>query len=198
MKKFFEEFKKFIQRGNVIDLAVGVIIGGAFSKITSSMVNDIIMPLITAVFAMFGLEGGLAGMSIVLNGVEKMVTDNTTGERVINPNAILWNYGNFIQAVLDFLLIALVLFVIIKAINMANDGIKKATRKSPFTKQELRALRKEGKSLKEIRALEEAKRAEIAEAERLAAEEAAANAPKTEQELLGEIVELLKENKSEQ
>lgn len=66
MKKFFAEFKKFIQRGNVIDLAVGVIIGGAFSKITSSMVNDIIMPLITAIFGLFGVKGGVAGMSIVL------------------------------------------------------------------------------------------------------------------------------------
>ena len=123
MKKFFEEFKKFIQRGNVIDLAVGVIIGGAFSKITSSLVNDIIMPLITAIFGLFGVKGGVAGMSLVLNGVDKYVMDQSTNKLVLNPEAILWNYGNFIQTVLDFLLIALVLFCIIKAINAAKDGL---------------------------------------------------------------------------
>ena len=65
MKKFFAEFKKFIQRGNVVDLAVGVIIGGAFSKITSSLVNDIIMPLITAVLNLLGLQGGTKGMFLL-------------------------------------------------------------------------------------------------------------------------------------
>lgn len=191
MKKFFEEFKKFIQRGNVIDLAVGVIIGGAFSKITSSLVNDIIMPLITAIFGLFGVKGGVAGMSLVLNGVDKYVMDQGTNTMVLNPEAILWNYGNFIQAVLDFLLIALVLFCIIKAINAANDGLKKARKTSPFTKEELRAFRKQGKTRQEIKALEEAKLAELAEEAKRAEEEAAANAPKTEQQLLTEIVELL-------
>lgn len=191
MKKFFEEFKKFIQRGNVIDLAVGVIIGGAFSKITSSLVNDIIMPLITAIFGLFGVKGGVAGMSLVLNGVDKYVIDQSTNTMVLNPEAILWNYGNFIQTVLDFLLIALVLFCIIKAINAANDGLKKAHKTSPFTKEELRAFRKQGKTRQEIKALEEAKLAELAEEAKRAEEEAAANAPKTEQQLLTEIVELL-------
>ena len=191
MKKFFEEFKKFIQRGNVIDLAVGVIIGGAFSKITSSLVNDIIMPLITAIFGLFGVKGGVASMSLVLNGVDKYVMDQSTNTMVLNPEAILWNYGNFIQAVLDFLLIALVLFCIIKAINAANDGLKKARKTSPFTKEELRAFRKQGKTRQEIKALEEAKLAALAEEAKRAEEEAAANAPKTEQQLLTEIVELL-------
>lgn len=195
MKKFFEEFKKFIQRGNVIDLAVGVIIGSAFSKITSSMVNDIIMPLITAIFGLFGVKGGVAGMSLVLNGVEKYVKDETTGAWVLNPEAILWNYGNFIQAILDFLLIALVLFVIIKAINLANDELKKVTKKSPFTREELKAFRKQGLSRKEIKAKEAARIAELEEEAKRAAEEAAANAPKTEQELLAEIVELLQAQK---
>ena len=195
MKKFFEEFKKFIQRGNVIDLAVGVIIGGAFSKITSSMVNDIIMPLITAIFGLFGVKGGVAGMSIVLNNVEKYVKDESTGAMVLNPEAILWNYGNFIQAILDFLLIALVLFVIIKAINLANDELKKVTKKSPFTREELKAFRKQGLTRKEIKAKEAARIAELEEEAKRAAEEAAAKAPKTEQELLAEIVELLQAQK---
>ena len=92
---------------------------------------------------------------------------------------------------LDFLLIALVLFCIIKAINAAKDGLKKASKTSPFTKEELRAFRKQGKTSQEIKALEEAKLAELAEEAKRAEEEAAANAPKTEQQLLTEIVELL-------
>ncbi len=197
MKKFFEEFKKFINRGNVIDLAVGVIIGGAFSKITSSLVNDIIMPLISAIFALFGVKGGVSGMSLVLNGVDKYVLDSSTNTQVLNPEAVLWNYGNFIQTVLDFLLIALVLFCIIKAINFANDEIKKAKKTSPFTKEELKALRKQGKSRKEIKALEAEKIAQLAEEARLAEEEAKANAPKTQEELLQEIVDMLAAKKAE-
>lgn len=192
MKKFFEEFKKFVQRGNVIDLAVGVIIGGAFSKITSSLVNDIIMPLITAIFGLFGVKGGVAGMSLVLNGVPKYVLDSSTGSQVLNPEAILWNYGNFIQSVLDFLLIAFVLFCIIKALNFANDEFKKATKKSPFTKAELKAFRKEGKTLSEIKKLEDEKRAELLAEAKRKEEEAKANAPKTEAQLLQEILDALK------
>lgn len=196
MKKFFSEFKTFVKRGSVIDLAVGVIIGGAFSKITSSLVNDIIMPLITAIFGLFGVKGGVAGMSIVLNGVPKYVVDSSTGAQVLNPEAILWNYGNFIQTVLDFLLIAFVLFCIIKALNFANDELKKATEKSPFTKAELKAFRKEGKSLVEIRKLEDAKRAELIEEAKRKEEEEKANAPKTEAQLLQEILDTLKEKES--
>ena len=112
-KRFREEFRKFIARGNVMDLAVGVIIGGAFGKIVTSLVNDIMMPLVA--LAMGGHT--LAGLSVVLNGVPKYVTDSTTGAQVINPEAVLWNYGNFIQTILDFLIIALVVFCFIKAMN---------------------------------------------------------------------------------
>lgn len=192
MKKFFAEFKKFIQRGNVIDLAVGVIIGGAFSKITSSLVADIIMPIITAAFALIGLEGGMEGLCLVLNNVDKYVIDSTTGAKVLNPEAIVWNYGNFIQTVLDFLLIAIVLFFIIKAINYASDEFRKSTAKSPFTKEERKAMRKQGMSWHQIRELEEQRRQEIAEEEaRIAEEEAKANAPKTAEDLLQEIIDIM-------
>lgn len=190
MKKFFGEFKKFIQRGNVIDLAVGVIIGGAFSAITASLVNDIIMPLITALFAACGLNIGLQGLSVVLNGVDMYAADGVT----LNPDAIIWNYGNFIQAILNFLLVAFVLFCIIKAINAANDGVKKGAHKyDPLTKEELIAYRKEGKKSKEILELAQAKQAALDEEKRIADEEAAKNAPKTEAQLLAEIADLLRE-----
>ena len=155
------------------------------------------MPLITAIFALFGVEGGMEGMSLVLNGVDKTVLDTATGKMIINPEAILWNYGNFIQAILDFLLIAIVLFCIIKAINFANDGLKRGAHKyDPLTKEEVLAYRQEGKKRKEIVALAKEKADRLTEEKRLADEEAAKNAPKTEAQLLEEIAELLKAQQS--
>ncbi len=126
LKKFIQDFKAFIQRGNVLNLAVGVIIGAAFTAIVNSFTKDIFMPLITAVFALCGLEGGLKGMCVVLNGQPKLIEDATTGAMVANPDAILWNYGTFIQAIIDFLLTALVVFIMIKVFTAATDAAKKA------------------------------------------------------------------------
>jgi len=108
MKKFFEEFKTFAMRGNVIDLAVGVVIGGAFGKITTSIVNDIIMPCISM------LTGGVnfADWKLVLKEAV------TNAEGVIDSTteiAIL--YGNTIAIILDFIIIAFAVFCMVKAIN---------------------------------------------------------------------------------
>ena len=94
MKKFLQEFKDFAMRGNVMDLAVGVIIGGAFSAITTSLIDDIIMPLI----GIFVSEASFADLSV------------TVGNAVIT-------YGNFIQAVLNFVIMAFIVFCMVKAIN---------------------------------------------------------------------------------
>lgn len=104
MKKFFKEFKDFITRGNILDMAVGVIIGGAFGKIVSSLTNDIIMPLI----------GAVVGNDVTdWKWVFKQATyDEVTG--VIETAEGALRYGNFIQAIIDYLIIALVLFIIIK------------------------------------------------------------------------------------
>ena len=128
-------------------------------------------------------------MCLVLNDVPKYVTDSTTGALVINPEAITWNYGNFIQTVLDFLLIALVLCLIIKAINFANDEYKRATMKSPFTKEEIKEMRAQGLTRRQIRELEDKRREEIAEEEARKAEE---DAPKTQEELLQEIIDIMR------
>lgn len=93
-KKFIKEFKEFIARGNVVDLAVGVVIGGAFSKIVSSLVNDIIMPLV----------------GIIIGGI------NFTSLSIKFKDATI-NYGNFIQTVIDFLIVAWCIFVVIKILN---------------------------------------------------------------------------------
>ena len=106
---FFAEFRKFVARGNVVDLAVGVIIGGAFSKITTSLVNDIVMP----------------AFSVVLGGINfsdwkwvlKAATDTS--------EAITINYGAFLSAVLDFFILAFVIFCMVRAINTFHDRMLK-------------------------------------------------------------------------
>lgn len=107
MKKFFAEFKEFAMKGNVVDMAIGVVIGGAFGKITTSLVNDVIMPLISRV------TGGVdfSAWKWVLKAAE---VDETGAETAAE---IAVNYGSFIAVVLDFLIIALVLFMVVKAIN---------------------------------------------------------------------------------
>ncbi|MBC5658884.1 large conductance mechanosensitive channel protein MscL [Anaerosacchariphilus sp. NSJ-68] len=118
MKKFFEEFKKFISRGNVMDMAVGVIIGGAFTAIVNSLVNDIFMPLLSLITGGFDI----AGMSVSFG---------------VGDNAATLNYGAFLSAVINFLLIALVIFCIIKAMNTAKDKMlsKPEESKAPTTKK---------------------------------------------------------------
>ena len=107
MKKFFEEFKAFAMRGNVIDLAVGVVIGGAFGKITTSIVNDIIMPCISM------LTGGLnfSDWKIVL---KQAVVD---AEGAVKAAEVAINFGNTIAIILDFIIIAFAVFCLVKGIN---------------------------------------------------------------------------------
>lgn len=132
-----EEFKKFISRGNVIDLAVGVIIGGAFGKIISSLVDDIIMPIIGVII------GGIDFSSLAIK-----VKDATI------------SYGMFIQNVIDFLIIALCIFFIVKLINKFNDlAAKKLSKKKeeekkeevPEVSEEIKLLREINSSLKKIK-----------------------------------------------
>ena len=107
MKKLLNEFKKFAMRGNVIDLAVGVVIGGAFGKITTSIVNDIIMPIIGV------LTGGLnfGDWKIVL----KQAVLDAEGA-IVNPEVAI-TFGNTIAIILDFVIIAFAVFCLVKGIN---------------------------------------------------------------------------------
>ena len=107
--------------------------------------------------------------------------------------SIYIDWGAFINAIINFILIALVLFCIVKAINAANEGVAKGkARYNPLTKDEIKALRKEGKKDAEIIAAAKEKTERLAEEKRLADEETAKNAPKTEVQLLEEMVEILK------
>lgn len=120
MKKMLQEFKTFAMRGNVVDMAVGIIIGGAFGKIVSSVVGDLIMPAVGL------LVGGVnfTDLKIVMKDAV------LEGDKVITPEVSL-NYGNFIQVVFDFLIIAFAVFLLIKGINALNR--KKEAPAAPAT-----------------------------------------------------------------
>lgn len=111
-KKQLDGFKEFIAKGNVIDLAVGVIIGGAFGKIVSSLVDDILMPL----------------LGILIGGVDFTSLSIKIGDAVVT-------YGNFIQNVIDFLIIAVCVYVMINAINKITSKVKKEEEKKEEAKK---------------------------------------------------------------
>ena len=108
MKKIAKEFKDFIARGNVLDMAIGVIIAGAFGKITTSLVNDVLMPFISWLF-------GTRDMTALNLVVREAVMD---GETVVQE-AITIGFGTLVATIIDFLLVALVVFAIVKAMNAA-------------------------------------------------------------------------------
>lgn len=138
MKKFIAEFKEFAMKGNVLDMAVGVIIGGAFGKIVSSLVNDIIMPLITLLLG----AADFKNLSLVLK------------EPVNGSEGISLMYGQFLQNVIDFFIIALVIFIMLKmvmkltSLRQKNEE-EKCEDKGPTTQDllvEIRDLLKENKN----------------------------------------------------
>ena len=193
MKKFWGEFKKFISRGNVFDMAVGLIIATAFNKIVSSMVNDIIMPLVTYATG----ANSLQALSVPL----KYAADGTV--------SLSWAYGNFLQTVIDFFIIALSVFVMVKVVNNSRklmDELGERTKKElskerKLERKEIKLLAKsQGRKFKDVwkeheektaKELEEKKKCEEEKA-KLEAELKAKENPSTET-LLKEIRDLLKE-----
>ena len=113
MKKFLEEFKAFIARGNVMDMAIGVIIGGAFAAITGSLVSDVITPLLAALFKSPNTDA--------LNFTLRAATADS--------DAIVLGLGTFIGTIINFLVIALVIFSVIKAMNKAHEMAEKLKKK---------------------------------------------------------------------
>ena len=111
MKKFFEEFKTFAMRGNVIDMAVGVVIGGAFGKITTSIVNDIIMPLISMI------TGGVDFSQWKWVLKEAVTEVGADGALVETAAEVSVKFGNTIAVILDFIIIAFAVFCMVKALN---------------------------------------------------------------------------------
>ena len=114
MKKFLSEFKEFAMKGNVVDMAVGVVIGAAFGKIVSSLVNDIIMPLV-------GVATGGMNFTDYKWVIQQAVMD---GQEVINPEVSM-NWGAWLQTIVDFLIVAFCIFVMIKFINNMRKRMEK-------------------------------------------------------------------------
>lgn len=132
MKKFFNEFKDFISKGNIVDLAVGVIVGGAFSKIVSSLVDNILMPII----------------GVILGGVD-------FSDLSVKFEGATIRYGLFIQNVVDFLIVAFCIFSVIKILNSFDKKVKENLVKEEKKKEEEKKeeASKEEKLLTEIRDL---------------------------------------------
>lgn len=199
MKKFFADFKKFISRGNIIDMAVGVIIGGAFSAIVTALTNKIIMPLIN-----YLLSFGGNGLESAFTFLRKAYDVN--GELDLTKSIYI-DWGAFITAIIDFLLIAFTLFIILKVAMKSSEMFKHATDavKGNLSKEDKAELKNRGIKrtdkvavnayLAEKAQLEaEAKAAAEAEAAEKAKAERLAN-PTTE-DLLKEIRNILAEGKT--
>lgn len=207
MKKFFGEFKKFITRGNVLDLAVGIIVGGAFTAIVTSLTNNIIRPFINWILM---LILGKEGISSIYTFLSKAYTTDAAGNTVIDlANSIYIDWGAFITAIIDFLIIAFTIFLIIKIVNASYERFKeygefleKETKKERIAerKEVRRKAKEEKRKFKVVWAEHDAEKKRLleekikAEAEAKAQKEAEEkkNNP-TEQELLKEIRDLLKE-----
>ncbi len=191
MKKFFEEFKVFITRGNVLDMSVGVIVGGAFTAIVNGLSNNILRPLINWLLAIILGKDSLSGIHTILLPAYK----DEAGVQVLDlTQSIYIDWGAFINAIINFLLIALVLFTIVRVINSISQANEDAKKSAAFKRQAIKKYKKEGLSKKE--AIErytaelEAEKAKK-EAEEKAAAEAAANEEK-EMDVLKDIRDLLK------
>lgn len=130
MKKVFEEFKTFAMRGNVIDMAVGIIIGAAFGKIVSSIVGDIIMPII-------GLLIGGVNFSDLKITLKDAVSNAAGG--VTSP-AVTLNYGNFLQVTFDFIIVAFAIFLLVKGVNSLTKKKEKAPATPPPVPEDIQLL----------------------------------------------------------
>ena len=207
IKSFFEEFKKFITRGNVLDMAVGVIVGGAFTSIVNALSNNILKPIINWILALVLGKEGLSGAITMLSPSFKDVLDDAVlvvGKELDLASSIYIDWGAFISAIINFLLIAFVLFAIVKMMNNIASAHEKAILGMELSeKRAIAKIRYEQKvSKKEARAIyaEQIAQAQAkkAEEERIAAEKAAAEAAEAAAKatantrLLEEIRDLLK------
>lgn len=210
---FFAEFKKFITRGNVLDMAVGVIVGGAFTGIVNGLSNFILKPIINWLLALVLGDNGLESAVTMLSPAYKVGEDgafvlNEAGQKIVDlANSIYIDWGSFISAIINFLLIAFVLFMIVRTLNRIAAAREEAMNGLDIernAKKEIKKIRKEEKVSKVeaqaiyVRRIEAAKAAAAAaeaEAKAKAEEEARlaeekANAPV---KLLAEIRDLLQQ-----
>ena len=152
---WIEEFRKFAMRGNVIDLAVGVVIGSAFSKIVSSFVENIIMPPMNLLTARYGVRFNEAALYVttqapVLDDAGKMLTEPDGSIKLETARYAILKYGPLLQTVVDFLLIAISIFLVVKMINSLKTRFEReeAAAPPPPPPEEVLLLREIRDSLK--------------------------------------------------
>ena len=163
MKKFFGEFKKFITRGNIVDMAVGVIVGSSFTAIVNALSNNVLKPIINKFLSVIMGKDALTELFTFLERVDKkdeagnVITDNAGNAVADLENSIYIDWGAFIAAIINFIIIALVLFCIVKAINkMREDGaeLEKKRKKRKISKEDRKALKALGIKLRDKEAVE--------------------------------------------
>ena len=182
MKNFFAEFKKFITRGNVMDMAVGVIVGGAFTAIVNGLSNFVLKPLINYLLALILGKDTLAGIHTML--LPAYTTDETGAEVLDLANSIYIDWGSFINAIINFFLIAFVLFCIVRVFNRMRDNRKEAAQDRKAKKADRKAMKAEGVNVRDKAAVAAWY---AARAEKAAAEAAAAAAAAEEQARLDRL-----------
>lgn len=189
MRKFFSEFKKFISRGNILDLAVAVIIGGAFTAIITALTSKILTPCINGII--YAYTGGKDVTSIYTF----LVKIYDVNGAIDLSKSIYIDWGAFVSAIINFFLIAFILFLIVKGINKSNELLTKTTDKIQKTipnHEEKKMLKKEGINLKDKVAVKQwLENKHRIENEKLQQEKAIAEANKPEN-ILKEIRDLLK------
>ncbi len=121
MKNLFKDFKEFILRGNVVDLAIGVVIGSAFSTVVNSVVNNLLMPPIGILLGNVDFRD----LFIILKQGQTVLPDEATLDMAREAGAVTWNYGQFITDVISFLIIALCIFLIVKGIQALKENVAK-------------------------------------------------------------------------
>ena len=200
MKSFFEEFKKFITRGNVLDMAVGVIVGSSFTAIVNALSNNILKPFINYLLALVFGKSSLSEVYTFLKKVELVADDGTVSVDLVNSIYIDW--GAFLNAIINFFIVAFVLFCIVKIINKLRDDTT-LLQKNNLSKRKLKSeLKKAGINQKDEKAVEkylESKRLEAEEAARLEEEKKLLEREQnpTDNELLRKIVALLEKDNND-
>ena len=145
---FLKEFKAFALKGNVVDMAVGVIIGGAFGKIVTSLVNDILMPPIGLLLGNVDFKDLKVNLAALRDAAVSVVSEGTAPSE-----PVYWNYGAFIQQCIDFAILALCVFMLVKLMNRLSNMKKKKEEEKPATPPAPPAPSKEEVLLTEIRDL---------------------------------------------
>ena len=196
MKKFFAEFKTFITRGNVVDMAVGVIVGSAFTAIVNGLSNNILKPIINWILALVLGADSLSKVYTFLKPAYVLGADGLPTAEIDLAKSIYIDWGAFINAIINFLIVAFVLFCIVKTINHIKEKDKafKESLKPKVSKEERVAMKAAGVNLKDkaaVAAYFKAKADKAAE-EKAAAEAAAAEKARLEREANPTAEDLLK------